>query len=248
MNLQGRTVLITGGGTGIGRATALRLAQEGARIVINYARSAREAEQTGLDIEASGGSALVVQADVADRRQVEEMVAQIVAHYGTIDVVINNAGTTDFVALDDLAGMLDEYWDRAFNVNVKGMFHVSRACAEALKQQRGTIINITSIAGMTGQGSSIAYAASKAAAISVTKSLALALAPEVRVNAIAPGIVRTRWVAGKEDHVQRLSEGTPLGRTAEAEDVADMIYGLLIGGDFVTGQTIVVDGGFTNTL
>lgn len=173
------------------------------------------------------------------------MCERVTDRFGRIDILINNAGTTHFVALDDLDGMLEEYWDQIFAVNVKGMFFVSRACAEQLKKNKGCIINITSIAGLNGMGSSIAYAASKAAGISITKSLARVLAPDVRVNSVAPGIVLTRWVEGREDHVQRYGGDTPLGRVARPEDVADLVYGLILGGDFVTGQTVVVDGGVT---
>ena len=184
-------------------------------------------------------------ADVSQEEEVKVMYEKIMEHFGRIDIIVNSAGTTDYVPLTDLDGMQDVFWDRAFNTNVKGIFHTVRICKDELKRNKGCVINVTSIAGLTGQGSSIAYAASKAAANSVTKTLAIALAPEVRVNAVAPGVVMTRWVAGKEDHVQRLSQGTPLGRPAEAEDVAQAIISLITGGDFITGQILVVDGGFT---
>jgi len=245
MNLQGKVALITGGATGIGRAAALKLATLGVNIVVNYSKSQAEAEKTAEEIRELGVKALVCKADVARDEEVRAMFKEILEYFGRLDIVVNSAGTTDYVSLDDLDGMRDEYWDRAFNTNVKGIFHTVRACKEELKRNKGCVVNVTSIAGLTGKGSSMAYAASKAAANSVTKSLALALAPKVRVNAVAPGVVLTRWVEGHTDHVERLSQGTPLGRPAQAEDVAQAIVGLITGGDFITGQILVVDGGFT---
>jgi 3-oxoacyl-[acyl-carrier protein] reductase len=241
--LNGKIALITGAGTGIGRATALRLAREGVNLTINYSRSENEAQTTQKDCEALGVGSLLYQADVADDGQVRQMVAETIANFGGLDVLINCAGVTDFVDHHDLEGLKEEYWDRVMNVNVKGMFFCCRAAADEIRRRNGCIINITSVAGLSGLGSSIAYAASKAAAISVTKSLARVMAPEARVNGIAPGIVQTRWVAGHEDHVKRLGEGTPLGRVATPEDVAEMVYSIIAHGGFVTGQTIVVDGG-----
>lgn len=245
MQIKNKTVLITGGATGIGKAVALNLALEGANIVINYSRSIKEAEETLVEIQKMGGKGLILQADVSDNKQVVRLCQQTVEHFGSIDILINNAGTTDFVPLEDLDGLLEEYWDNALNVNVKGVFFTSRACVDELKKNKGCIVNITSIAGFNGAGSSIAYAASKAAGISITKSLAKVMAPDVRVNSIAPGIVITRWVKDYEDHVTKYSEGTPLGRAAYPEDVANMVNGIISGGDFVTGQTIVVDGGWS---
>ncbi len=245
MELRDKVVLVTGGATGIGRATALRFAEAGAHIAINYSRSVNEAQETAEEVAKLGVQAAIFQADVADDAAVRAMCAAVVEKFGRIDVLVNNAGTTAYVAHDDLEGLTEEIWDRLLAVNTKGIFFCSRAAADELRRNHGAIINVTSLGGITGGGSSIAYAASKAAAISVTKSLARVFAPEVRVNALAPGIVMTRWVAGREDHVRRYSEGTPMGRAATAEDVADMAFALATGGDFVTGQTIVVDGGMS---
>ncbi|MEW9669422.1 SDR family NAD(P)-dependent oxidoreductase [Ammoniphilus sp. 3BR4] len=241
--LSGKVALITGAATGIGRAVALRLAREGVHITINYSRSEKEAQQTQKEIDAYGVLSFLSKADVSDDAAVRLMVEETVAKFGRLDILINNAGVTNFVEHHDLEGLKEEYWDRAMNVNVKGMFQCCRAAAPELRKQKGCIINITSIAGMTGLGSSIAYAASKAAAISVTKSLARVMAPEVRVNSISPGIVQTRWVEGQEEHINHLAHGTPLGRIATPEDVSEVAYSLIAHSHFVTGQNIVVDGG-----
>lgn len=245
MEIKDKIAVVTGGGTGIGRAITLALAKKGANVAINYSRSKQEAEEVAREAESYGVQVLLCHADVSDNVKVKEMASQVIERFGRVDILVNNAGTTNFVPLEDLEGMLDEYWERAFSINVKGMFSVSRAFAEALRKSKGCIVNITSIAGMNGMGSSIAYAASKAAGISVTKSLARVLAPDVRVNSIAPGIVLTRWVEGQDDHIKNIGSGSLLGRVAYPEDVADMAVSLIVGGDFVTGQTIIVDGGKT---
>ncbi len=245
MNLSGKTALITGAGTGIGRAIALQLSQKGVNIAINYSRSEADAQAVLEQVKWLGVSGLLVKANVAHDVEVRQMAKDVLARFGTIDYVINNAGTTDFVDLNDLEGLKDEHWERAFGVNTKGVFYTSRACAGELRKSRGCIVNIISTAALTGVGSSIAYAASKAAALSITKSLAKVMAPEVRVNAILPGIVQTRWVAGKEEHVRKYGEDTPLGRVAAPEDIAEVALSLIQGAGFVTGQSIVVDGGRT---
>lgn len=241
--MRGKVALITGSATGIGKAVACRLAQEGVHIVVNYSKSEKEALETRKEIEALGVRCLLVQTTVSDDQKVRQMVQQTIDTFGRLDILVNNAGVTDFVKHDDLEGLKEEYWDRVMDVNVKGLFFCCRAAQSELKKQRGCIVNITSVAGLTGLGSSIAYAASKAAAISVTKSLARVMAPEVRVNSVAPGIVQTRWVQGQEEHVKRLAEGTPLGKVAGPEDVADVVFSVIAHSHFVTGETIKVDGG-----
>ena len=241
--LKGKAALITGGATGMGRAIALRLARDGVNIAINYSRSEKEALETKSDVEACEVKAITCKADVADDEQVRSMVAKTIETFGRLDILVNCAGMTYFVELPDLEGLKEEHWDRIMAVNVRGVFQCSRAAAAELRKRKGCIVNITSVAGITGMGSSIAYAASKAAEISVTKSLARVLAPDVRVNGIAPGIVMTRWVTGKEEHVKRYAEGTPLGRVAEPEDISEVAYSIIANMTFVTGQNIVVDGG-----
>lgn len=238
-----KVALVTGGGTGIGRAVSLALAAKSIRIAVNYSRSAADATATVRDIEACGSQAFAVKADVTQDSEVRAMVQETVSRFGRLDYLVNCAGTTVYVSLDDLEGLQPEHWDQIMGVNVKGLFFACRAAAPHLKDSCGAIVNITSVAGITGMGSSMAYAASKAAAISVTKSLARVLAPQVRVNSVAPGIVMTRWVAGREEHVRKLGEHTPLGRCCNAEDVADVVVPLLLSAGMITGQTIVVDGG-----
>jgi len=241
--LEKKIALITGGGTGIGKAIALRLAQEKVNIAINYSRSEQDALDTKKEVESFGVKCQIYKASVSSDQEVKNMIAKVVQDFGALDILVNNAGTTRFVAHSDLDGMKDEYWDEIFSVNVKGMFFCCRAAAEELRKAKGIIVNITSIAGLTGLGSSIAYSASKAAAISVTKSLARVLAPEVRVLSIAPGVVLTRWVEGQDDHIERLAGTTPMKRVAVPEDVSELVYGVIAHAGFVTGQTIVVDGG-----
>lgn len=241
--LANKVAVITGGGTGIGRACALRLAREGAQVAINYSRSKADAEATQKDIEALGRDAMVYCASVTDDDAVRAMMQATADRFGRIDVLINNAGMTHFVDLEDLEGLKDAYWFEIMDVNVVGLFRCARAAAPALKASEGCIVNIASVAGVTGMGSSIAYAASKAAAISVTKSLARVLAPEVRVNGIAPGVVLTRWVDDHLDHVQKYGDATPLGRVATPEDVAEVAYSFIANAGLVTGQTLMVDGG-----
>lgn len=241
--LEGKIVLITGGGTGIGRAIALRLAMEKVNVALNYSRSEKEAQETKKEVEALGVKCEIYKANIASDEEVKDMITQVIQDFGKLDILVNNAGITYFVKHSDLEGMKEEYWDNVWAVNVKGLFFCCRAAAAALKQTNGVIINITSIAGLAGLGSSIAYSASKAASISVTKSLARVLAPEVRVNSIAPGVVKTRWVEGQEDHIERLAGSTPMQRVAVPEDIAEIVYGIIAHAGFVTGQNIVVDGG-----
>lgn len=238
-----KTALITGGATGIGKAVALSLAAQGINVAINYSQSEEDAQITENEIKKLGVACLLQKANVANDHEVRQMVDHTADHFGRLDYLVNSAGVTNFVEYTDLNGLKEEYWDRALAVNVKGLFFVCRAASEHLKKTKGSIVNITSIAGITGKGSSIAYAASKAAAISLTKSLAITLAPDIRVNSVAPGIVLTRWVADREEHIKRLGEGTPLGRVCNPEDVAEVVLPLLLSAGMVTGQTVVVDGG-----
>ncbi len=242
--LDGKVAVVTGGGTGIGRATAIALAREGALVAVNYSRSEEEAFETVEEIEDLGGRAIAVQADVSQLGQVEDMFDRVQSELGLVEILVNSAGRTFFIPYDRLEDVSEEIWDGIFAVNVKGIFFCCRAAAAHMKQKgAGSIVNIASISGMTGQGSSVPYASSKGALITLTKALARALAPEIRVNAISPGVVETRWVEAQEEFVRRSIETTPLGRNATAEDVAEVALALVVSAGFVTGTNIVVDGG-----
>lgn len=244
MRLKGKVALVTGSATGIGKAIALAYAREGAAVVVNYSRSRVEAEETLGEITGAGGQAILVQADVADEGQVRRMVERTVERFKRIDILVNNAGTTRFIAMDDLDAVDDEAWDAIFAVNVKGTFYCSRAVVPIMRAQgEGSIINISSIAGFIGQGSSIPYVVSKAGVIALTKSLSRVLGPEIRVNGIAPGFVPTRWNEGREYLYEEIIKDTPMGRLAAPEDVAGVAVALVTDASFLTGQTIIVDGG-----
>ncbi len=244
MNLEGQVALITGSATGVGRATALMLARRGVDVAVNYTKSETEARQTASEVEALGRRAMLVRADVSVESEVVSMVDQVASRFGRLDILVNSAGTTVMVPFKNLDGISETDWDRVFDVNVKGVFFASRAAAKAmLNGGGGCIVNVSSAAGLHAAGSSIAYAASKAAVISITKTMALGLAPTIRVNAVAPSIINTRWNAPRPDALPRFAERTPLKRVAEAEDVAEVIVSLIGDASFVTGQTVEIDGG-----
>lgn len=244
MRLEGKVALISGSAAGIGRATAIAFAREGAAVTVNYTKSQAEAQATLQQITDMGGRAILVKADVSRENEVREMVAKTMEAFGRIDFLINNAAITRFVAMDDLNALDDEAWDAIYAVNVKGSFYCARAVAPIMKKLgEGLIVNTSSVAGFTGMGSSIPYAASKAAVISLTKSLARVLGPEIRVNAVAPGFVPTRWNAGRESEHAGIIAQTPLGRLATPEDIAGVSVAFATDAKFVTGAVVVVDGG-----
>jgi 3-oxoacyl-[acyl-carrier protein] reductase len=245
MSPRRKSALVTGSATGIGRAVAVRLAGLGYAVAVNYSRSESEAHETASAVEALGVPVLLCRADVADDAAVRAMVARCGREFGGLDVLVNNAGTTHFIAHDDLEAVTDRVWDDILGVNLKGAFHCCRAAMPLLRESGGNVVNVTSVAGLQGHGSSIPYAASKAALNSLTKSLARAFAPQVRVNAVAPGPVATRWLKGREDMVRQALATTPLGRAAEPDDIADAVVFLATGTTLVTGQIVVVDGGRT---
>ncbi|HKV43653.1 MAG TPA: SDR family oxidoreductase [bacterium] len=239
--LAHRVALVTGGGTGIGRAIALRLADEGANVAVNYSRSREDAEATAGAIRERRRGGIAVQADVSRDHEVRAMIDRVVREWGRLDILVNNAGTTAFVDQRDLDGLTEEVWDRIFDLNVKGTFYCIRAGAKVMTE--GRIINIGSVAGVSGAGSSIAYAASKGAIHTMTKSLARALAPKITVNTIAPGLIDTRWHAGREAENAGRAKRFPVGRIGNPADIAHIATALATSDNFLTGQIIVVDGG-----
>lgn len=245
MELKDKVVIITGGGTGVGRATALKLAAAGAKVVINYSRSEKEATEVVNEITQQGGAAFAYRADVAIENEVINMVSQTVSTFGKVDGLVNNASITAQIAMDDLDAVTDEVWDSLLNVNVKGMFHCIKAVVPYMKkQQSGVIVNMGSVAGTTGIGSSIPYAATKSAIHTMTRSLAIALAPYIRVNCISPGAVDTRWWSGNEEKMYQLAGNLPLKRISTPNDIAEAILFQLTQ-ESVTGQVFTIDNGQT---
>jgi 3-oxoacyl-[acyl-carrier protein] reductase len=238
------TALVTGGGTGIGRATSMLLARRGHPVVVNYNRSADDAASCVEAIAAAGGRAVALQADVSDDAAARAMVTDANGEFGPIGVVVSNAGTTEHLAMDDLEGATDEVFTRLFAVNVLGAWHTVRAAADDLRALHGAVVMVGSIAGDHGVGSSVPYAVSKAALHGLTRSLAHALAPEVRVNTVAPGLVLTRWWDGMEDRARSLVRGTLTGRPTSPEDVARVIADVAEA-QAMTGQIVTVDAGQT---
>jgi 3-oxoacyl-[acyl-carrier protein] reductase len=244
MKLDNRVVLVTGGGTGIGRGIAERFGREGAKVAIGYSQSGQDAEDTAAAIRSAGGAAMTVRANVAVESEVRAMIAAVVEAWGRLDFLINNAGWSTRVPHRNLEALTDEIWDRTLNTNLRGAFYCVRQAMPWLQKQPGAaIVNIASVAGLKGQGSSIAYAASKGAMITMTKSLARAFAPGVRVNAVCPGFVRTRFAGWTEDAFAAGEAMTPLKRLATPEDIAEAtLFACICAG--MTGEEIVVDGGF----
>ena len=252
MNLSERVAVVTGSSRGVGMETAKAIAGKGGAVVVNYRQSSDEAAGVVREIESGGGKVICVQADISVEADCQRLVRETVDRFGRLDVLVNNAGTTDFLPFADLSALTDEHWDRVWQTNVKGAFYCIRAAQPHLKQAPGggEIVNVTSVAGMIGNGSSIAYCASKAAMISLTVSCARALAPNIRVNSVAPGFIADHWTqTGLGDQYEGAKSGhekrAVLGKVCDPKDVADAILGLIEGSDMVTGQSIVCDGGMT---
>lgn len=245
MSTSRKVALVTGSATGVGRACAVRFAKLGFAVAVNYSRSEEEALETVRLVQECGAPVLLCKASVGSDADVRRMIGATEAAFDRLDVLVNNAGTTHFVPHTDLDALTEGVWDEIFQVNVKGAFYCVRAAMPLLKASKGNVVNVTSVAGLTGQGSSIPYAASKAALNCVTQSLAKAFGPDVRVNAVAPGPINTRWLAGKEAHIAKFVEQAPLGRAADPDDIADAVVYLATGTTLTTGQVLVVDGGRT---
>ena len=252
MEISGKVAVVTGSSTGIGRATAWALAERGAKVVVNYARSQGDAEETLAGVRERGGEGLIAQADVTDESAVKAMLSRARDELGPVQILVNNAGYTRFVDFADLDGVTDEVWNETLATNLIAPFKCIRACVPEMRAAGwGSVVNVSSIAGVLSAGSSIAYAASKAALINMTRGLARTLAPEIRVNAVAPGYVDSAWWERRggfsQEQVDRRREGaragSPLKTVGTPEHIASAILWLIEGADIVTGETILVDAG-----
>ena len=250
MDMEGAVIIVTGSATGLGAAVAQRLAGKGARVVINYTKSEAEANATAQACQELGADALLCRADVSDDGDCRRMVSAAVERFGRVDGLVNNAAQSKIVPHADLEGLSGEDFLNIFSVNVVGPYQMIRAAAPHMKRQgKGAIVNISSVSAMTGSGSSIAYAVSKGALNTLTLSLARALAPEIRVNAVCPGVMQTRWwreglgEEGYQAFIQRYAESAPLKTSGTPEAVAEPVVWLLEAAEHVTGETIMVDAG-----
>lgn len=242
--MTSKVAIVTGSSSGIGAATAVALAERGWSVVINYSKSAKEAESVAARCPGS----ITVQANVAEDADCKRLVKAALDKWGRLDALVNNAGTTKFVNHNDLDGLQADDFQRIYATNVIAPFQMCRAAANALKASRGSIVNVSSVAALLGTGSSIAYAASKAALNTMSMSLARVLAPEVRVNLMAPGFVETPWLkSGFGENYEKIMQGysavAPLGDVCKPEDVARAILWLVEDARMVTGQTVYVDSG-----
>lgn len=250
METEKKVAIVTGSATGVGAAVCMQLAELGWNVVVNYAKSVKEALDTVKKCNELGSDTLLCKGDVSDDRDCVFIVKETVQKWGRIDALVNNAGTTKFCDFSDLDGLDDKDFIRMYKVNVVGAYQMTRAAASYLKKAGGSVVNTSSIAGLTGMGSSIAYCASKGAMNTLTLSLAQALGPEVRVNAVCPGFIETRWTRDflgerYEEVRQRSEDASALKLTSKPEDTAEAIVYFVTGAKVTTGQIMIVDGGST---
>ncbi len=236
--LEGKVAIVTGSSSGIGEAIARLFAAEGASVVINSARSVAAGEAIAAELP----NALYVRADVAQEQQAKALIQATLDRWGRLDVLVNNAGTTRVIPHHALDAVTDDDWQRILGTNVLGTWYVTRAAVPALKAQRGSILNITSVAGVRAAGSSIPYAVSKAAVNHMTKLLANVLGPEIRVNAVAPGLIDTPWTADWDAVRASVRERAPLQRSGTPDDIARAAL-LLTASSYSTGEVLLADGG-----
>jgi 3-oxoacyl-[acyl-carrier protein] reductase len=245
-----KVAIVTGSATGVGAAAAIMLAQRGCNVVINYTRSKSEAEETARTCESHGAETIVFQGDVGDDAACQGMARAAIDKWGRIDYLINNAAKTKFNPYENLDGLSADDFLAIYKVNVAGAYQMVRAVAPQMRKQgKGAVVNNSSIGGVTGIASSMAYAASKAALNMLTQSLSLVLGPEIRINAIAPGAIQTRWLQGgmtPEQFQQFLvaaADMVPLKMVPTAEQVAEALVWFLEGASVVTGEVLMVDAG-----
>ena len=250
MNLNSAVCIVTGSAVGVGAACAVQLAKKGARVVINYSKSEKEARETQAQCHAAGGETILAQGDVAQDADCKRIVQAALDKWGRIDGLINNAAITKFVDQRDLDGIDAEDFQRLYAVNVVGPYQMTRAATPALQKQGGSVVMISSMSGITGVGSSNAYVASKGALNTLTLALARALAPSVRVNAVCPGLITTRWHTARfsnpddyEKFRDKYAENVALGKACNADDVAEVAVWLIESGAMITGEMIKVDAG-----
>jgi ketoreductase RED2 len=242
--LEGKVAIVTGSSSGIGEATARRLAELGANVVVNSASSVEAGEKVAASLPADS---LYVQADISDQDQGQRLIDETVGRFGRLDILVNNAGWTTVVPHDDLEALTDEIFRKTFDVNVFGTWWLTKAAMPHLKQAPdGNVVNVTSLAGVRPTGSSIAYAMTKAALNHMTLLLAKSQAP-VRVNAVAPGLVATPWTADWDDRHAAIARMTPAHRSATPDDCAEAVLGL-VRNTYVTGHVFLVDGGSSLVL
>jgi len=249
MAIQRKTAIVTGSATGVGAATALALAQRGYDVLINYTRSEEEAKASAAACRAAGANTLLVKADVSQDEDCRRLAQAAVDAWGRIDALVNNAAISLFGAASQWDALDAAAFERILGVNAVGTFQMVRACLAHLKAAQGCVVNVSSVAGALGIGSSVPYIASKGAVNAMTLHLARELAPDVRVNAVCPGLITTRWFvdgigqAGFEKVKASYAQTTPLGRPCTPEDVAEAIVWLVDGARTVTGELVLLDAG-----